>query len=245
MLLSAQRVRAHDGREGINVAGYLHGPAASAVLATNPHAAFQIQIPRTLLLTLPALPGGGHRVISFLDVAFADAVSSRIVAAGLPRLVATWRPEMRPATILQSPPLAAHFYCSPEVDAGMELRDLHSALRPVAGYLVPSITRTPIAPVQPTQPFRIVMTTGPRGRRYVLDAVSRQRLNVTTPVDPPQSFSIADEMLDDFMRYALMPIETIVVESLTALPLDTVNALGGAVILDGESGTQLWASIDQ
>ena len=238
MLFVAQRVRTSPGAFSVNVAVYVHGARDSASLGQNPRLGLiDPGFKPSLMLTMREVPEPGGRVVSLLDIVFPDELRAGDALVLVDRLLLGW--SGAPSATWSEGPIAARFYASPEVVAPTELRDLKAAMLPFFGHVSRLRGEAPV-PVIPPQPVRIRRSRGARGLRYTLDPHDHQRLSALLARVLPASLSIADDTKDAFDAFALVPLEQVVVEALTGVPLDSLATLGGAVILDAKSGRVVW-----
>lgn len=244
MLLVAQRVAGRT--EGVNVSVYVHPANAGPVLARDPTLAFDHQLmsnlglAASLALSVSAVREPNATVLSFLDVAFPDAMPAGAVAGLIDQAFLRGPTGNHDVTWVNAG-VGLRFRAPAEFDAPLELKHLKSALLPVLGGAVTRLRGEPDIAVRPPQPVSIYRERAPHGWRYMLDPIDRQTL--TTLVGAlPASFGVADDTRDDFLNFALVPLEHVVVEALTGVSVDQIAAYGGAVIVDRVTGAQIWST---
>lgn len=88
MLLTAQRVRSHSGNEGINAFCYLHG---THIWPGEPPEGVPESNPGERANESVAVPPGGNRVRSYLDIIAPDETPTTEVVAAVRRFLATVR----------------------------------------------------------------------------------------------------------------------------------------------------------
>ena len=93
MLLTAQRVRSHSGNEGINAFCYLHG---AYVWPGEPPPGVPDSNPGERANESVAVPPGGNRVRSYLDIITPDETPTTEVAATVRSFVAVVRKRQLP-----------------------------------------------------------------------------------------------------------------------------------------------------
>ncbi|TAK30202.1 MAG: hypothetical protein EPO40_08815 [Myxococcaceae bacterium] len=245
MYLGAQRVRSTGGEEGVNIFGYSHRGSTDIDWRAPDIHRIADRMPGRLMFTITQVAAVGNAVLSYLDVAVADDVPARTVVQLLNAAMLAWPREAPRPVAWSHGPMALGFYVTPSrrERADTELRELKDEL--VLAVAMAVTQQQGIAPLQirPPGPLRIFRHSGAAGERYVLDSGSRTFLQQTFPEVPlPASMTVTHENKTAFAQFVGASLEAEVVQVLTRIPLAQIDPLVGVVILDPNSGSEVWRS---
>jgi hypothetical protein len=241
MYLGAQRVRSASGEEGVNIFGYSHQHSTDIDWRSPDINRIAGRTPGRLMFAITQVAAAGNTVLSYLDVAIADEVPARTVVQMLNAAVLAWPREVPRPAAWSHGPMALGFYVTPSrrERADTELRELKDEL----ALTVAQQQGTAPPRIQQPNPLCIFRYRGAAGERYVLDSGSRTFLQQTFPeVSLPASMTVTHENKAAFTQFAGAALEAEVIQILTRIPLAQFDPLVGAVILDPNSGIEVWRS---
>ncbi|MHB8876959.1 MAG: hypothetical protein ACYC8T_24955 [Myxococcaceae bacterium] len=249
MYLTAQRVRASDGREGVNVIGYSHRGATYADIDwRNPDVVhISEEQPGRLMFTVFALDTKGNSVRSFLDVAVSDEVPARTVAALLEAAALSWQAESsQSSAVWARGPMSLRLYVAPSLNtsSAAEFRALKDKLLLAVANVVTSDRKAPSFAVRPPHPVRLLRRRGAVSDRFLLDRASREALGrvLGAGVTIPASVNVTLENKAAFQQFVGSDLLTEIVLTFTHCTLEQLDALGGAIVADEATGEELWRS---
>ena len=245
MYVTAQRVRNEHGDDGVHVFAFVHGHVpVSGVDWSAPDAGFIAEHrPGQLLLAMQQISGERLAIISYLDIAFHDALA-RNAAQLLRRLVAAWpRPVSWPVA-WGIDNVGGRLYTAASGRTGVdeELFVLQDALLPFLGHVVPPRLGFPAAPTPTTRAIIVLRKRTERGYEFRVDQSSRRDLEAAGVPPPHPVVSTSLENYDALEVMTGRDFEDEVVPVLAKLSLDQIDALGGAEVADADTGTTLWVS---
>ena len=245
MYVTAQRVRNEQGQEAVHVFAFVHGDVpVSGIDWSAPDAGFIAeQRPGQLLLAMQQIRGDRLAIVSYLDIAFHDALA-RNAAQLLRRLVAAWpRPSSWPVA-WGIDNVGARLYTTSSRRAGVdeELVVLQDALLPFLGHVVPPRLGFPAAPTPTTRPIIVVRKHTAPGYEFRVDENSRRDVEAAGVSPPHPVVSTSLENYDALEVMSGRDFEDEVVPILAKLSLDQIEALGGAEVVDADTGATLWVS---
>jgi len=248
MYLAAQRVVSAAGDGGISVYWSSH---ECEPLSTLPRSLAEMENlsqsrPGRLVLSAPAVSAaeGAPYVASFLDVMgirddridVLDSIRALDLAVmraplGGPEDV-FWQFDDRLA-------LQFHVVTSDLIVPPSELRELKNALQGIVGANASTSCDMPLY----RAPMSVVVTRSSDawGHTYEVDASSRRWLESTLCTRLPQKLRIAREVEADFQNKWGAPVQYAEsVRALTTLSPDALQTVGEVVVVDGQSGAELW-----
>ena len=97
MYLTAQRVRAPDGRQGINAYLHWHGKGGHTGPSWRDTAGRHLGVPSAIHGPIEQVPPGGNSVRSYLDIFAPDGATPTEVTGALLQLLANLEPKSLPA----------------------------------------------------------------------------------------------------------------------------------------------------
>jgi len=250
MYLSAQKVRDWEGTEGVNVFVHTHrGVVCPGVDWSVPAVGYVADhCPGKVAAAVRSITAKQASVLAFLDVAVAETLSARAVASLLQSAAARWPGHGWPAT-WHAGPLGLRFYAvralREDDQPESTFRELKDGLLPVLGYVVSQDRGTAPFPVRPPGPIILERHGTPVGYRFELSGDAMRLLREAGIEPTARSVSVSTENLDAFEIFTGRDIEEEVVQVLSGLRLEQVNALAGAVVVDTASGTTIWRSSSQ
>jgi len=244
MYVTAQRVENEHGEEAVHLFAYVHGDHAVPGLDwTAPDAGFVAEVyPGQLLLSSRPISGQRLAVRSFLDVALADALAPH-GAWLLRRLVAKWPGAKTWPMSWTAEDVGGRFYvvASRRDDVESHLNELHEALLPVLGAVVPRALDHLPRSLPASHPIVVLRRRSKQGFEFSLDSNYRTALEFLGVTPLHAVVSTSRDNYDAFERVTGQNLERHVVLTLTQLSIEQLDALGGVAVLD-EAGKNVWLS---
>lgn len=246
MYLAAQRVRARDGREGVNVVGYTHrGEDHPGIDWRNPDVVHIAEAePGRLMFTVRSLEMAGNAVRSFLDIAVSDGVPAKTVASLLEAAAVSRRPEPSQSSVWKQGPMSLRLYVAPSLQtpAAVEFRELRAKMLFTIANVVTNVRKVPTLVTKPPQAIHFSRHRGPVSDRYLVDSASREALRrLVGDATIPASVNVTHENAEAFAHFVGGDLVAEIVLTFTNCTLDQLDALGGALVVD-EAGREVWKS---
>ncbi|MBM4354707.1 MAG: hypothetical protein FJ109_13120 [Deltaproteobacteria bacterium] len=231
MYVTAQRVRARTGAEGINAFRHVHCGEEWADLSWGPPdiAVISEGKPGKLVAATCDVPPGGNSVLSYLDVAAPDGTDLNALRGALQVLRGKIREGSRHAVPALVGNITARFWVGREHDEPEKMPREFDCL--VGRILV--LLETPLEEkVEPQVPLEIVFHVDEKGYHFELSPESADRVRAAhRPARWRKSrFQVAPDVMLDFesMHGDIYPY---VATQVTGLRLEAVVKLGGVVFI--------------
>lgn len=248
MYLSAQKVRDSDGAQGVNVFVYTHrGVECPGVDWGMPDVGYVAdQCPGKIVAAVRSITAKNPGVLTFLDIAVSEQLLAHAVGTLLQSAAAHWPGPRGWPTTWHAGPLGLRFYAAralrDEDRPGAELRELKDALLPILGDVVSEQRGSARLDVRPPGPIIVERHRTPVGFRFELTQDAARLLKAAGAGSSARSVSVSTENLDAFEIFTGHDIEDEVVQTLSGLRLEQIDALAGAVVVDAANGQEVWRS---
>jgi len=235
MYATAHRVLSPKNQVGVNTFLYLHGPEELHFDGRSIDKIWVSQAGALVAERLEILPGGGNRVLSYLDVVCRDETDPALIRSALQNVVDAIRPNQRPIVQSFPPGVSVRFEC-----AG-GLRHLETIEFATLSNSVQDILKRPSPPVwMGKEPLTVVVQREGDLVGLQLDEQGQRRVGLTHIVRLPAIVLNID--IDTLSLFERLHGELIrqVLPAVTGLSMERIREGGGAKIVRKGDGRVLW-----